>query len=176
MIGAICAIFLSTKNKWCETNHFCGVLYICRLMTVSPNMTTDWPKAACATRTDTYCITSYPARLPPCTWELEPQRCGWLMGRRVTSEINTGMGTISDKKENVTHTGEPLARTMDSDETWSSLEEDGTGAERQLLLRHRRSARQGYDCLDCQTSPGTECTYREVRYQTERAANFHIHI
>lgn len=119
---------------------------------------------------DTYCITSYPARLPPYTWELEPQRSGWLMGLRVTSEINTGISTISDK-ENVTHTGESLARTMNADETWCSLEEDGTGAERQLLLRHKGSARQGCDCLDCQTSPGTECTYEEVRYQTEKAAN-----
>lgn len=76
-----------------------------------------------------------------------------------TGEINTGIGTISDKEVNVTHTGESLARTMDSDETRSSLEEDGTGAERQLPQRHGGSARQGCDCLDCQTSPGTECTH-----------------
>lgn len=28
----------------------------------------------------TSCISSYPARPPPYTWELEPQRSGWLMG------------------------------------------------------------------------------------------------
>lgn len=59
-------------------------------------------------------------RIASYTWELEPQRIGWLTGLWATGQIITGIYIVNDEVNgNVSHSGMLVALTMNTNETES---------------------------------------------------------
>lgn len=86
------------------------------------NKATKGDRSKCSSdRQVLYCLIS--CESSPYTWELEPQRLGWLTGLWSTGQTITGIYTVNDEEnKNVTHSGMLVALTMNTNETWNSLE------------------------------------------------------
>lgn len=126
--------------------------------------TTKGDKSKCSSDGRVLCCLTSCESYPRTTWELESQRIGCLTALWAAGETITGIYTVNDgENENVTYSGMLVALTMNTNETWSSLEENGMGAEGEDCCCVAREWNKGWlmqrsDRLGYETTGRTECT------------------